>query len=168
MSRLIDRNGPRDDGWVVVDDGESAPAADAKVLVPYSAWLGSREHWRAHPGSVGVVLSPGNDPATLAGDLDRLELIAVEFPTFNDGRGFSIARLLRERLHYRGELRAVGDIMRDQMFYLARCGFDSFALRDDQDVEQSVRALADFSEVYQAAVDRGPLFERRHATPAAR
>jgi uncharacterized protein (DUF934 family) len=95
-------------------------------------------------------------------------LIAIDFPTFVDGRGYSSARLVRERLGYRGELRAVGDILRDQVFYLLRCGFDSLLLREDQDVDAALAAFGDFIEVYQRAVDRPvPLFARRGAALAA-
>jgi uncharacterized protein (DUF934 family) len=88
----------------------------------------------------------------------------VNFPKFNDGRGFSIGRLLRERYGFRGELRAIGDVLRDQLFFLARCGFDAFALRDDQDVDEALGAFADFSEAYQPALDQPvPLFRRRLA-----
>lgn len=117
----------------------------------------------AHP-----VLEPGDDPAALAAQYGEhfaaLPLIAVRFPSFTDGRGYSIARLLRERLGFRGELRAVGDIARDQLHYLARCGFDSFELREGEDVATAKAALAAFSDAYQAAVDQPvPLFRRRVA-----
>jgi uncharacterized protein (DUF934 family) len=88
----------------------------------------------------------------------------VRFTSFTDGRGYSIARLLRERYRWRGELRAIGDIQRDQLYYLHRCGFDAFDLRDGEDVETALAAFNDFSEAYQTAVDRPvPLFRRREA-----
>ena len=81
-----------------------------------------------------------------------------------DGRGYSIARLLRERYGWRGELRAIGDVLRDQLFYLTRCGFDAFELRAGQDAQAALTALADFSEAYQSSVERPqPLFRRRVA-----
>jgi uncharacterized protein (DUF934 family) len=94
-------------------------------------------------------------------------MVAVHFPKFNDGRGYSSARLLRERLGFAGELRAVGDVLRDQLFLLARCGFDSFALRADQDPASALSAFKDFSVRYQAATDEVlPLFRRRTALAA--
>ena len=94
-----------------------------------------------------------------------LKVIAIEFRTFNDGRGYSTARLLRERYGWRGELRAVGDVLRDQIFYLARCGFDAFELQDGQDVDAVLAAFNDFSERYQASVDQPlPLFRRRESS----
>ena len=107
-------------------------------------------------------LEPQDDPAGIADRLADAARVEVNFPSFTDGRGFSIARLLRERYAYRGELRAVGDVQRDQILYLQRCGFDAFFLRDDQDAGESLAALADFSEAYQASVERPqPLFRRR-------
>jgi uncharacterized protein (DUF934 family) len=88
----------------------------------------------------------------------------VNFPSLTDGRGYSIARLLRERYGYVGELRAVGDVQRDQLFNLARCGFDAFLLRKDEDADGALAALEEFSEAYQASVERPqPLFRRRPA-----
>jgi uncharacterized protein (DUF934 family) len=89
----------------------------------------------------------------------------VKFPSFTDGRGYSVGRLLRERYGWTGELRAVGDIQRDQLFYLARCGFNAFALREGEDVDAALTAFADFSERYQASVDQPlPLFRRRESS----
>jgi uncharacterized protein (DUF934 family) len=113
------------------------------------------------PGAV-LRLEPHDDPAAFAQRLDGVLRVEVNFPHFADGRGYSIARLLRERCGYRGELRAVGDVQRDQVFYLARCGFDAFLLREGEDAEGALAALHDFSEAYQASVERPqPLFRRR-------
>jgi len=107
-------------------------------------------------------LEPHEDPASLAGRLERFARIEVNFPKFGDGRGYSIARLLRERYGYRGELRAVGHITRDHLFFMESCGFDAFELRDGEDAEEALASLADFSESYQASVTRPlPLFRRR-------
>lgn len=166
MSRLIDRNGPKADTWIRIDDDISAACADVSgsdLLLTLAQWTAHREQWLAHQGGLGVVLGAADDPVALKDDLSRLSLIAVEFPNFTDGRGYSIGRLLRQRYAYTGEMRAVGDVLRDQLFFYVRCGFDSFALRDDQDIDDALKAFRDFSEVYQAGVDRGPLFERRGA-----
>ena len=101
---------------------------------------------------------------TLAGDCSALPLIAVDFPVFSDGRGYSAARLLRERYGFQGELRAIGDVLRDQLYYLAHCGFNAFAVRADRDIEDAFRGLSDFSDNYQATWARpAPLFRRRTA-----
>jgi len=138
----------------------------AGVLVPLALWRDARAACDALRSStqVGILLKNTDDPALLADDLSDTNLIAIEFPRFTDGRGYSIARLLRGRYGYRGELRAVGDIMRDQIFYLTRVGFDAFALRDDQDPQVALTASADFSVAYQASSDQPvPLFRRRAA-----
>jgi len=107
-------------------------------------------------------LEPADDPAAVAHRLGGAARVEVNFPSFTDGRGYSIARLLRERHGYRGELRAVGDVQRDQLFYLARCGFDAYLLRDGDDAGAALAAFNDFSEAYQASVERPqPLFRRR-------
>ncbi|MEO8718578.1 MAG: DUF934 domain-containing protein [Burkholderiales bacterium] len=109
-----------------------------------------------------VVLEPGDDPGLLAASLGRLQAIAVKFPAFGDGRGYSIARLLRERYGYRGELRAVGQVARDNLHFMAQCGFDAFELRAGEDAQAAIAAFNDFSETYQATVARPqPLFRRR-------
>ena len=118
-------------------------------------------------GRTGVVLEPHEDPAAIAPVLERISLVAVRFPKFGDGRGYSIARLLRERHGYRGELRAVGDVLRDQLLFMKRSGFDSFSLRDDQDPGEAIAAFGEFSEEYQASnTQPQPLFRRRYAQAA--
>lgn len=179
MPTLIDRRGRRDDLWAdpaAASGPRRDPAGDAPnsyryLLLPLADWLTRRTELLAEIQAaggatvarlkLGVELGPADDPSQIAEDLPSLTLIAIQFPRFTDGRGYSIARQLRDHFAWRGELRAVGDILRDQLFYLARCGFDTFALRDDQNVDGALGAFRDFSEVYQASVDRGPLFERR-------
>ena len=161
MPTLIDRQGVRADDWRLHEGpADAAPPGDA-LLVPLQTWLSQADALRSRQARLGVLLGPADDPATLAGELDALQLVAVTFPAFTDGRGYSIARLLRERLGWRGELRAVGEVLRDQLFYMSRCGFDSFALADGEPAEAALRHFETFSEPYQAAADRGPLFARR-------
>ncbi len=177
MPTLIDRRGPRVDVWTRVadaDTGEDAanrPAAAGTASLPAATpLLLSLPRWRldgpslvAAGRSVGVRLAPGDDPAEIAPALGQLALIAIEFPTFADGRGYSSARLLRQRHGWTGELRAIGDVQRDQLFYLARCGFDTFLLRDGESVANALLAFGDFSDAYQGGADCGPLFGRRAA-----
>ena len=112
-----------------------------------------------------VVLQPTDDPATLADRIvggARIGVIAVNFPKFSDGRGYSIARQLRERYGYKGELRAIGEVARDHLHAMAQCGFDAFQLRAGEDPQDALEALRDFSEQYQATVAQpSPLFRRR-------
>jgi len=114
------------------------------------------------PEAPALRLQPDDDPAAFADRLAGVACVEVNFPKFTDGRGYSIGRLLRERYGYRGELRAIGDIRRDQVFYLSRVGFDAFLLREGEDADEALSALGDFSEAYQASVERPlPLFRRR-------
>ena len=123
--------------------------------VPLADWLGGD-----HDGA--PIQSPTDDPHALDGKLDGVSLIAIEFPKFADGRGLSIATLLRKRLGYAGELRAVGDVARDQLFQMARCGLTAFALRADQDPADCLKAFSDYGDVYQDSADGAvPLFRRR-------
>jgi uncharacterized protein (DUF934 family) len=155
------------DSWQLLKPataGGIAIPATGGVIVPFSLWREQSEILLKRSGRLGVWLEGHDDPALIAADLRHLELIAVNFAQFTDGRGYSIARLLRERYGWRGELRAIGDILRDQLFYLARCGFDAFALREGQDARAALAAFNDFSEGYQTSVERSqPLFRRRSA-----
>ena len=117
---------------------------------------------RPSPDEKIVRLEPADDPARVAGELATASRVEVNFPKFGDGRGFSIGRLLRERYGYRGELRAVGQVTRDHLFYLESCGFDAFELREGENAEDAIAAFDDFSESYQASPARPvPLFRRR-------
>ena len=171
MPKLINRYGVVDkdgsDGWVEYTGDAGAIPAGAKVLLPLTEFREFSGTWQKHVGengALGVRLSASDDPALIANDLEKLALIAVEFPAFTDGRGYSTATLLRDRYRYIGELRAVGDVLRDQVFLMARAGFTTFALRDDQSVEKSLAAFNDFSSYYQQAADR---FVDQHALPLA-
>ena len=179
MPKLI-KNGRivSDDRRVLALD-EDEMAADAvvpagQVLVPLDVWHAHRAQLldRAEHGEVGVWLAGDDDLDALADDVARLKVIAVEFPKFTDGRGYSIAALLRTRYGYTGELRAIGDVLRDQFNYLTRCGFDVLQPREgrytDAQLEAAVASIADFTQPYQASVVHPqPLF-RRVARPDAR
>ena len=109
-----------------------------------------------------VVLEPTDDPRSLAERLPGLKVIAVNFPKYGDGRGYSIGRLLRERYGYKGELRAIGVVARDHLQLMAQCGFDAFQLREGEDAQAALAAFGDISEAYQAnAAQPVPLFRRR-------
>lgn len=109
-----------------------------------------------------LVLEPTDDPAMVAGAVGIARVIAINFPKFGDGRGYSIARLLRERHGYKGELRAVGEVARDHLHAMAQCGFDAFQLREGEDPQEALKAFGDFSDQYQAtAAQPLPLFRRQ-------
>ena len=166
MPPLIKNRTVIDDGWTLVREADSLAAVPdgVPVIVPLALWLARRAALHAR-GDVGVWLGPTDDPGLLVPDIATLPLIAVDFPKFSDGRGFSIARLLRDRYGFRGELRAIGDVLRDQLFALAECGFDAFALREDKDPVEALASLNDFATVY-APTSRTPQpwFRRRTST----
>jgi uncharacterized protein (DUF934 family) len=139
------------------------PLPPGPAVVPLAYWLAHRRALAARRDPVGVWLDPADEPAALAPDLASLPLVAVRFPKLTDGRGYSTAVLLRTRYGYRGELRAIGDVGRDQLFSLKRCGFDSFALAAHHDAEAAHAGLEVFRHRYQGSVDDPlPLFRRRH------
>jgi uncharacterized protein (DUF934 family) len=150
----------------VGEDGALPALPQGDLIVPVSVWRRARVQLLGREGRVGVWLRGEDEPGDIADDLAHLKVIAVEFSSFTDGRGYSIGRLLRQRYGWQGELRAIGDVQRDQLFYLTRCGYDAFSLREGEDVDVALTAFEDFSERYQAAVDQPlPLFRRRE--PAA-
>lgn len=164
------------DGSVVADpwlrlelnaDGSTPPAPRSRdIIVPLAMWQAQRAHLLVRPGRLGVWLNSHEEPAAIAEDLKLLGVVAVNFPTFGDGRGFSVARLLRERYGWKGELRAIGDVFRDQLLFLARCGFTAFELRAGEDPREALAAFGVFSESYQATVTQPlPLFRRRPQAP---
>ena len=173
MPRIIRNTSIVEDDWQVLTlaEGET-PAAVAlpagPVLLPLAVWMARRDEIIAGGRPIGVWLDSHEGPEALAGDVDRFAVIAVNFPKFTDGRSYSSARLLRERYHFAGEIRAIGDVLQDQLFYMQRCGIDAYALRGDKDIDRALAGLSVFSETYQAAVDQPyPLFRRRQAQGSA-
>ena len=172
MPQLIKDRAVVDDPWTLLREASSlADVPDVPVIVPLALWLARRAALHAR-GEVGVWLAPTDDPAALAPDVGVLPLIAVDFPKFTDGRGYSIARLLRDRYGFRGELRAIGDVLRDQLFAMSECGFDAFSIREGRDPHKALPGLDDFSSVYTATSRTPqPWFRRRdgaHAPAAAK
>ncbi|MEI7456060.1 MAG: DUF934 domain-containing protein [Nitrosomonadales bacterium] len=154
-----------EDDWAVLRLGEGEAAdsvlvAPGRVIVPLNVWQAQRETLQTR-AELGVWLASSDRPEALQEDIKKFAVIAVDFPKFADGRGYTIAYLLRERLGFTGELRAIGDVLRDQLFYMQRVGFDAFAVRQDKDINDALKGLSDFSENYQASVDQPkPLFRR--------
>lgn len=148
-------------------DGSLPPVpATGDIVVPLALWQAKRAELLSRPGRLGVWLDSREEPAAIADDLHLLGIVAVNFPKATDGRGYSIACLLRQRYGWKGELRAFGDIWRDQLFFLASCGFNSFALREGEDPHEALAAFGDFSETYQGSAARPlPLFRRRDFPP---
>ena len=153
------------DDWQVlpaIAEGAAAALPDGKLVVPLNVWLAQTDTLTERKLPVGVWLDSHQDAAEIAHAINRFAVIAVNFPKFTDGRGYSIATLLRSRYGFNGELRAIGDVLRDQLFYMRRVGFNAFAVRAGKDIQDAVEALTDFSETYQGAIDQAlPLFRRR-------
>ena len=168
MATLIKERRIVADSWHLLERGPKGELPEVPtrgdVIVPLALWLARREELlsRVETGPLGVWLDASEGPEALAGDVQRFPLIAVNFPKFGDGRGYSIARLLRERYGFKGELRAIGDVLHDHLFFMEQCGFDAFALREDQDPQEALSVFGTFSDGYQTSVLRpAPLFRRR-------
>ena len=165
MSQLIKDGALAVDRWTLLPDAYSLTDLPDGIplIVPLTLWEAERRALLVR-GEVGVLLAPDDDPEAIAGDVGVLPVIAIDFPQFTDGRGYSTARLLRERHRYQGELRAVGDVLRDQIYALAECGFDAFVIRADRSAADALEGLRDFTGLYAATVrNPQPWFRRRVA-----
>ncbi|NDU92175.1 MAG: DUF934 domain-containing protein [Ferrovum sp.] len=155
-----------EDTYTLCTDALTLAGVDEAIdlIVPPALWLAERERLMQRSGKCGLWLETSESPEAVANDLPHLDLVVVHFAAFTDGRGHSTARLLRERYHYRHELRAAGDVFKETLYYLSRCGFNAFALRPGESLTQSLSGLDVFSEAYQTSVERqSPLFRRRLA-----
>ena len=161
------------DGLIVDDDwsylAEAGGDEAAPLILTLAEWQNDRDRWLAQNRRLGVVLSPAHKVELLAPDFARFALIGASFAGPSEGRGYSQARILREQWKFEGELRATGYVRRDQLFFMARCGFNSFEL-PDADLEAARAALSTFSRAYQSANDAGlplKLLRRRPDIPAS-
>ena len=165
MRDIIKNRAVVSDDWTVLQlaEGEAANSVvvpAGKVIVPLAVWEAQRSTLEGR-AELGVWLASSDRPEVLKDDLGHFQVVAVDFPKFADGRGYSIAYNLRARLGYEGELRAIGDVLRDQLFYMSRVGFDAFATREDRNIHDALKGLTDFSEAYQTSWDqKTPLFRR--------
>ena len=143
-----------------VESDQEIPEGD--VILPFQYWKQNQSALANRNGNTAICLNGDDRVEDLAGYLDQFDLIALEFPLFKDGRCYSHARLLRDRYHFKGDLRAVGDVLRDQVFFLKRCGISSFNIRKDKDIKDALNALKDFSVTYQTAADGNPpIYKKR-------
>jgi uncharacterized protein (DUF934 family) len=148
------------DTFQLIADDAALPAS-GDLIVGLARLRANAEQLSAHKGRLGVRVDPEDEPSAVAEWLPKLALVAIHFPKFGDGRGYSKARLLRERYGFKGELRAVGEVLADQLQYMSRCGIDAFELAAGKDVAAALHALHDFSVTYQAASDDPrPLYRR--------
>ena len=152
----------------VLDDGP-VPEEGA-VLLPAARFLADAQELAGRTGQTGVIWPNDRDIGELSPWLDRLSLVALVFPIFRDGRAYTQARLLRERYRFRGELRATGDVLRDQFLLLHRSGFDSFDVKKAEDAHAFIAAIHRYSVFYQPAADgeRGTLWRRVHPSASRR
>ena len=151
-----------EDGWLYIADDEETPASGA-VIVGAGRWIAERESLISRDAPVGVLLPNDLDPAEVAADLHRFGVVALEFPAFRDGRAYTQARLLRERYGFRGELRATGEVLRDQASFMRRCGIDAFEVTGSADAEAFGRAISEVSVFYQPAADGSSTAAARRA-----
>lgn len=166
MQKLIKDGQIQADTWTLLAKAEGEAAAVAvpagQVIIPVAVWHAQQDALQQRT-DIGVWLDSDEAADLIGADANRFPVLAVNFPLFMDGRAFSTARLLRERYGFTGELRAVGNFIRDQLCYLRRCGVNAFAFADPAtNLEEAVKSLSDLQEYYQAAVDQPlPLFRRR-------
>lgn len=167
MAQLIKNGVAASDSWQILElaEGESPEAValpDGDVIFPLAVWQARKDEILSRP-TIGLLLQPADRVEDIAGELPSFALIAVNFPKFVDGRGYSTAALLRQRYGYTGELRAVGDVLHDQLFFMRRVGFDSYALKDGKNLPYAIEAaFKPFGDTYQGATDQAqPHFRRR-------
>jgi uncharacterized protein (DUF934 family) len=161
MAKIIRDRKIVDDDWTALADDAELPSS-GRVILSLKRWQESRDALKTGDVSVGVRVPNTVDIATVWPELKDRALIAVEFPAFGDGRAFSQARVLREHLGFKGEIRAVGDVLRDQIYFMQRCGINAMVPRADQDLQVCLGALKDFTIPYQSAADESiPVFKRR-------
>ena len=146
MSRILRRHELVADDWVTL--GDTPPGATESVIVPFVKFRENRDAWLARSGRLGVRLAPADRVEDLAPDLPHVALVALEFTGPGEGRGYSTARLLRNRYRFTGEIRAVGYVKQDQLYLMARCGIDAFELSPTEKPEEALATLARFKVAY--------------------
>jgi uncharacterized protein (DUF934 family) len=149
-----------EDNWTHLDD--EAQLVDGNITVSLARWQEQHETLTQHKGELGLRLEGADPVEEIVPDLANFSMIALNFPAFVDGRSYSIARLLRDRYNYTGEIRAQGDVLHDQLFKMEQCGFNSFELVNENRLTKALDAFDVFSENYQTTVLRPqPLYRRR-------
>ncbi len=147
MSRILRRHEFVDDDWVTLG-ADATPGDGAALIVPFAKFRESRETFLARSGRLGVLLAPADKVEELAADLPQLALVALQFTGPGEGRGYTAARLLRQRYEFKGEIRAIGHVKQDQLFLMARCGIDAFELAPTEKPEEALATLARFKVAY--------------------
>lgn len=171
MTKLLKDGKVTTDSWFYVADGDEVPA-EGPVIVSLARWQAEHNTLAARGDALGIRLESGQSPTVIKDDLARFAVVALEFPKFGDGRAYSYARILKDQLDYAGEVRAVGDVLRDQFRAMHRCGFDTLEVSGDRTAERLEAdwqaALKELRHAYQPAL-RGPepILHRRHRAAAA-
>lgn len=162
LPRQIIKNGAiADDTWQHVSECKVRQFPKGDIIVSLETWKTHSSSLLDRSSSLGIRLSSDESVDDIASDLQHFRVIAIEFPVMTDGRGFSIARRLREQHGFTGEIRAVGDVLRDQLFFMYRCGFNSFEIRPDKSLEEALNAFNEISITYQSGIDEpNPLWKR--------
>ncbi len=167
MQKLIKDGVLHDDSWTVLQTATGPEVLQVmppgrNLIVPLQFWKSYPQELEEYNGEFTIWLDSNENVNDIGESLHDFPVIALNFPVFSDGRSYSNARELREHFDYKGEVRAIGDVLRDQLFYMSRCGFDAFDLRYDQDPQACLAAFEDFSTNYQATVAEPlPLYRRR-------
>lgn len=151
MRQLIKQRNVVADTWKYADEDAAAEA----VIVPLARFKQERDQWLASQAKLGIHLTLVDPVESIAPDLSRISLVALEFSSINEGRPYTQAQLLRRRYGFTGEIRAIGKIQRDQVFYMARCGFDAFEFPEGTDLNVALTGFNDFSVAYQPSTDLG-------------
>ena len=165
MQRIIKNDQVVDESWHLLPKDATLDSLSNcdDYIVPLALWVEHSTALKARDGGLGVWLEAGEEIEEIVADLDSFQVIALNFPAFTDGRHYSTAALLRQRYGYTGELRAVGDVLHDQLFFMRRVGFDSYALKDGKNLPYAIEAaFKPFGDTYQGATDQAqPHFRRR-------
>lgn len=157
MTRQIIKNREIvNDTWQHLSDDDNLPDSSVNIIVTVERWRKDRKALLARDGELGVTIGGGVSVDEIVADLEHFQLVAVRFPEFKDGRGYSYARLLRERYGFKGEIRAIGNVLRDQLFYMGRCGINAFEVQEDRDIQDALKAFYEFTVRYQPAADGPP------------
>ncbi len=156
---LVKDGKPIEDRWTHVDDGDALPAGP--ITISWARWQAERDSIALAPTALGVRIPNTVTTAEIGADAQRFGLIAVNFPSFADGRAFSQARVLRSQYGYEGEIRATGSVLRDQLQFMQRCGIDAFEVPDRALSEDWLAALNEFDLFYQPAEDNRPWIARQ-------
>lgn len=146
--------------------GDEEPLPEGAIVVSLKRFQADRDALMTRNAPIGVRLTSDQSPEALGADVHHFAVIELEFPKFRDGRGYSWARLLRDRMGYKGEIRAVGDVLRDQWLFMSRVGVDAFEVRPGTRIDDFRAALAEQTVFYQPAADRvRNVLDLRHARP---